>query len=350
MVSARPNVEALERYEAPLEGRRGMLRLDFNENTLGPSPKVIEAIRSLPPEAYATYPEYSGLVSAFAAHINLPAKNAAVFNGADAAVRAVFDAFGAPGEGFLTTAPTFGYYRPCAEIAGMKVSTVPYEADLNFPWQRFTDALEANPRICFVCNPNNPTSSLVEPARLLELGARYPRTLLVIDEIYAPYTGRSVLPGAIASTNVVALRSLSKSEGLAALRLGFACGPAELVERLFRVTGPYDINNFAVIAAKAALADSAYTNAYIAEVARAKAWTLGEFGRLQLRHFSQGGNFLLVWPGKDVSEVEQALRARDILVRSMAGKPLIDGSFRLSIGTLEQMQRFMAALEAVLHN
>jgi histidinol-phosphate aminotransferase len=136
--------------------------------------------------------------------------------------------------------------------------------------------------------------------------------------------------------------------GMAGLRLGFICGAPGLVERAFRVTGPYDINAFAVIAGKAALSDVEYMQDYVAEVAAAKALTHAELDRLGLRYFSQGGNYLLVWPGRDVAEVEAELRARGILVRSMAGKPVIDGSFRLSIGTREHMRQFFAALEDIL--
>jgi histidinol-phosphate aminotransferase len=87
---------------------------------------------------------------------------------------------------------------------------------------------------------------------------------------------------------------------------------------------------------------------YVAEVAAAKALTHAELDRLGLRYFSQGGNYLLVWPGRDVAGVEAELLARGILVRSMAGKPVIDGSFRLSIGTREHMRQFFAALEDIL--
>src|ERR1041384_3564850 len=180
MIRARPTVEALHRYVAPLEGRRGMLRLDFNENTVGPSPKVVEAIRALPPEAYATYPEYAGLVEAYAAHAGVPAESVAVFNGADAAIRSVFDAFGSPGGVLLTTAPTFGYYAPCAQIAGMTIDAVPYASDLSFPWEAFQAQLRLKPRVCIICNPNNPTSTLVEPAKILELARSYPDTLFVV--------------------------------------------------------------------------------------------------------------------------------------------------------------------------
>jgi histidinol-phosphate aminotransferase len=348
MIPARPTVEALNRYVAPLEGRRGMLRLDFNENTVGPSPRVVAAIRELPPEAYATYPEYAGLIEAYASHVGLPAECVTPFNGADAAIRAVFDAFAQPGQTLLTTTPTFGYYRPCAEIAGMSITAIPYAKDLSFPWEAFSEALRRRPRICIICNPNNPTSTLIEPAQILELALSQRDTLFVVDEIYVSYTGKSVLPQAKELDNVVALRSLSKSTGLAALRVGFACGAPGLVERAFRVTGPYDINAFAVTAAKAAIVDVEYMQGYVAEVAAAKAWTLRQLERLELRYFSQGGNFLLVWPGRDVAEVETALRARGILVRSMAGKPVIDGSFRLSVGTREQMRWFCDALEEIV--
>lgn len=348
MIRARPTVEALHRYVAPLEGRRGLLRLDFNENTVGPSPRVVAAIRALPPEAYATYPEYAGLVEAYAAHAGVRPEQVAVFNGADAAIRSVFDAFGSPGGVLLTTAPTFGYYTPCAQLAGMTVDAVPYANDLSFPWAAFEARLAREPGICIICNPNNPTSTLLEPSRILDLARAHSRTLFVVDEIYVSFTGQSVVPEAAGLDNVLTLRSLSKSMGMAGLRLGFICGAAGLVERAFRVTGPYDINAFAVIGGKAALADVEYMQEYVAEVAAAKAFTHAELERLGLRYFSQGGNYLLVWPGRDVAEVESGLRARGILVRSMAGKPVIDGSFRLSVGTRDHMRQFFAALEDIL--
>src|SRR5436190_19426522 len=112
MIKAKPEVEALTPYVAPLEGRRSLLRLDFNESTGGPSPRVVDAIRGLPPDAYATYPEYAGLNEAFARSLGVGAEHVEAFNSADAAIRAVFDAYGDKGGTFLTTVPTFGYYEP----------------------------------------------------------------------------------------------------------------------------------------------------------------------------------------------------------------------------------------------
>lgn len=345
---AKPSVEALHPYVAPLEGRRGLLRLDFNENTLGPSPRVVEAIRALPPEYYAIYPEYESLTARYAAHIGLAADQVGLFNGSDAALRAVFDAYGEPGTRFVTTSPTFGYYRPCAEIAQMSQVNVAYEDDFSFPWRRFRDALETPTRICIVCNPNNPTSTLVGAQELLNLVSAHPETLFVIDEIYETYTGVSVLPLGGALPNLVALRSLSKSCGIAALRIGFACGSAAIVDRLNRVTGPYDINQFGVVAAHAVLDDWNHVSHYAELVSAAKTWTLETLASMGIRTYSGGGNYFLVWPGKDVSAVEAGLRARGVLVRSMDTKPMLKGAFRLSIGTRQQMEQFIAALIDVL--
>jgi histidinol-phosphate aminotransferase len=102
-----------------------MLRLDFNESTVGPSPKVVEAVRGLPPSAYGTYPEYAGLTEAFATTLGVAADRVEAFNGVDAAIRAIFDAYGERGATFLTTVPTFGYYEPCRAGPGSSSSATP---------------------------------------------------------------------------------------------------------------------------------------------------------------------------------------------------------------------------------
>jgi histidinol-phosphate aminotransferase len=348
MIRAKPEVEALTPYVAPLEGRRTLLRLDFNESTVGPSPKVVDAIRALRPSAYATYPEYAGLTEAFAGSLGVPAAHVEAFNGVDAAIRAVFDAYGERGATFLTTTPTFGYYEPCAQQQGMVLDAVPYEPDLGYPLSAITTRLATAPRLFFVCNPNNPTGTLLEPAAILALARGAPDTLVVVDELYVAFTGQSVVPAALELPNMIVLHSLSKAAGIAALRLGFTVGHPAVLDRLRRVTGPYDINMFAVVAGQAALADPDHMRRYVAEVQAAKTWTVAQLQRLGVRHAAGGGNYLLAWPPGECARVVQALREAGILVRSMAGKPVIDGSFRLTVGTRGDMQRFVSAfVEAI---
>jgi histidinol-phosphate aminotransferase len=386
-------VESLQAYSAPLEGRRGLLRLDFNENTVGPSPKVVEAIRAIPADQYAIYPEYDGLREAVLASLaatpgTIAIEQVGLFNGVDAAIHAVFQAYGAPGDRLLTTSPTFGYYTPCARMQGMAIEAIPYRLpDFAFPFEEMLAALSGPPagaaegwcppRLLLLCNPNNPTGTRLAPETVLALAAAAPHTLVVVDELYEAFTGDSVLPlllgaggqdpegqesegqesgdAALAATagadpfaacpNLLVLRSLSKTAGIAGLRIGFAIGAAALVDRVSRVTGPYDINSFAVTAAFAALADQAYVDAYVAEVLEARQWLVERLEAAGVRHHVDGGNYLLIWPKRPAAAVDQALREAGILVRSMAGKPLIDGSLRVSLGTLEQMGRFWAAFE-----
>jgi histidinol-phosphate aminotransferase len=356
-------VESLKAYSAPLEGRRRLLRLDFNENTVGPSPRVVEVIRAISADQYAIYPEYDGLREAVMSNLvatglgqPLTTEQIGLFNGVDAALHALFHAYGDRGETLLTTSPTFGYYTPCAQMQGMAIEAIPYRMpDFMFPLEEIRAALQARgsdgqvdgraPRILLICNPNNPTGTRLAPELILTLAALAPGTLVVVDELYEAFTGDSVLPSAdfAATPNLLVLRSLAKTAGLAGLRIGFAIGAAPVVDRLARVTGPYDINSFAVTAAHAALAEQAYVDSYVAEVLRARTWLVQQLQAAGVRYHAAGGNYLLIWPERPAEEVEQRLRQAGILVRSMAAKPLIDGSLRVSIGTTEQMQRFWAA-------
>jgi histidinol-phosphate aminotransferase len=349
---ARPEVESLRAYSAPLEGRRGLLRLDFNENTVGPSPHVVAAIRAIPADQYAIYPEYDGLREAVLANLALPLAPSQIglFNGVDAAIHAIFHAYGSRGDTLLTTSPTFGYYSPCAQMQGMAIEAIPYRLpDFAFPLEEIRAALGQGPRLLLICNPNNPTGTRLAPEPILELAAAAPATLVVVDELYEAFTGDSVLPVAdfAATPNLVVLRSLAKTAGLAGLRIGFAIGAAAVIDRISRVVGPYDINSFAVTAALAALADQPYVDGYVAEVRRARDWLVQQLRGAGVRHHADGGNYLLIWPELPPEQVEQRLRREGILVRSMADKPLIAGSLRVSIGTLEQMGKFWAAYAAI---
>jgi histidinol-phosphate aminotransferase len=351
---ARAAVEQLKAYSAPLEGRRSMLRLDFNENTIGPSPLVAMALRNFSTEEIAVYPEYDGLREAVVRNLleggcraGLQPDQVGLFNGADAAIHAVFQAYGDAGDRVLTTAPTFGYYTPCARMQGMTIEAIPYEGErFDFPMAAIKEALtERPPRLLLICNPNNPTGTRLAPEKLLELAAASPSTLVVVDELYTAFTGDSVLPlvDFAVTPNLLVLQSLSKTAGLASLRIGFATGHAGVIDRVTRVTGPYDINSVAVAVAFPALADQSYVDAYVAEVLRARDWTVEALRQADVRHHCDGGNYLLIWPRRSVEEIDAALRSDGILIRSMAGKPLIDGCFRVSIGTTSQMQRFVEA-------
>ncbi len=354
----RSEVENMTGYQAPLEGRRNFLRLDFNENTLGPSPKVVDALRKIPVNHIAIYPEYDGLREAVVANLQkinpglqINSEQIGLFNGVDAAIHAIFHTYGDKGSQLLTTTPTFGYYTPCAHMQGMEVCAIPYEGEnLSFPWEKIQATLtREHPKLLFICNPNNPTGTRVAANKLQTLAKAAPKTLVVVDELYEAFTGDSVLPTANFNTtpNLVILRSLAKTAGLAGLRIGFAIGNSKIIEFINRVTGPYDINSFAVTAAIAALEDQDYVDSYISEVLNAKEWITKQLVANGTRHHIDGGNYFLIWPEKEPSSIESSLRKNGILVRGMTGKPLIERSIRVSIGTTSQMKTFWQVFSTI---
>ncbi len=347
----RIEVEKMHAYKAPLEGRRNLLRLDFNENTIGPSPRVLQALRSIPSHQISIYPEYKGLQATLIGNLKnkyplleLGLNQIGIFNGVDAAIHAIFHAYGDREEILLTTTPTFGYYEPCANMQGMCIHRLPYEGtEFKFPFEKIKSSLlEIKPKILIICNPNNPTGTRLAAEKIQELAIQSPKTLVVIDELYEAFTGDSMLKKVDfkKTKNLLVLQSLSKTAGLAGLRIGFAIGNQEIVERISKVTGPYDVNSFAVIAALTALGDQQYVDSYVEEVLLARNWIANQLKISQRRHHLAGGNYFLIWPHNEPYIVESSLRKKGILVRNMQGKDLINGSLRVSIGTTRQMQHF----------
>ena len=354
----REQVEALNPYSAPLEGRRNLLRLDFNENTIGPSPLVIKALKAIRREEIAIYPEYSGLKEKLVENlktqnpsVSINSSEIGIFNGVDASINAIFHAYGDKNELMLTTSPTFGYYAPCAHMRGMKITSIPYESiDFQYPFNKICKFMvQHSPKILLICNPNNPTGTSLDPERIIEISRLSPETLVVVDELYEAFTGGSILPfvNFQQTTNLVVLRSLSKTAGLAGLRIGFAIGNSKVINIINRVTGPYDVNSFAVTAAFAALKDQSYIDLYVKEVLEARDWLKIKLEEHKVKHHIGGGNYFLLWPKSGPEEAEKKLKASGILVRSMDEKINLKGSLRVSIGTLEQMKRFWSAFKLI---
>ena len=335
-------------YSAPLENRRNLLRLDFNENTLGPSPNVYEAIKAIKLNEISIYPEYN-LLKNFLCNKYLDSKKfendeIGIFNGADAAINAIFNAFGEKNEIFLTTDPTFGYYSPCSEMRGMKRITCSYLGEnFLFPIKEFEEKIiKHNPKLIFICNPNNPTGTVLSAKEIIKLANINKNSLFVVDELYEKFYGDSLLEliDFEINKNIVIIQSLSKTAGLAGLRIGFTFGHKTLIQYINKVTGPYDVNSIAVTATLAALKDKSYIDNYVLEVKKARTWILNKFKKTKIRNHFSGGNYFLIWPNKNSKILIEEMREKGILIRSMENKKDIGKSIRVSIGNKKQMSFF----------
>ncbi len=344
----REEIIKMRSYSAPLENRRNLLRLDFNENTLGPSPLVLDAIKSIKINEISIYPEYN-LLKKFLCDKYLNSRKfdndqIGIFNGADGAINAIFNAFGEKDQIFLTTDPTFGYYSPCSEMRGMKKITCSYIGkNFLFPKKQFAEKIKKhNPKVIFICNPNNPTGTVLSAREIIELAEINEQSLFVIDELYEKFNGDSLLEfiDFENNKNILIIQSLSKTAGLAGLRIGFTFGHKNLIKYINKVTGPYDVNSIAVNATLAALHDKSYIDNYVLEVKKAREWILNKFKSTKLRHHFSGGNYFLIWPNKNPKILIEEMRENGILIRSMENKKDIGNSIRVSIGNQEQMRFF----------
>ena len=334
-------------YEAPAEGRLNKIRLDFNENTTGCGPAVLRALRKLTPQQLAMYPDYAKPTRRIAAYFGVSEHELLLTNGGDDALRVFFDAFVEPHNSILICEPTFPMYRYYAEIAGARVETLRYDAEMEFPLDDFVWALRKKPVVVFIANPNNPTGTLLPRAAIKQILLAAPKTVVVIDEAYAEFSGVTVLPWIRKYPNLFVTRTFSKAAGLAGLRLGAAMACRESMAVVRRAMPPFPVNIGALVAAEAALREGSSIRSYVKQTREIREWFAGGLGQLGVRTFPSAGNFLLADFGPRGPALFKKLAAQGILVRERS-KDIGPGFVRISIGTGSEMKQLVKVIQREL--
>src|SRR6266481_5186375 len=173
MLKARDSVRTLKEYHPPLGNRSG-LRLDFNENTAGCSPRVLERLRKLDGETLARYPERQRGEDAVAAHLGISPEELLLTNGTDEAIHLICETYLEPGDEGLVVVPTFAMFEIYAAATGAQVVSIPAGPDFAFPTQTVLDRISRRTRLIAVANPNNPTGAFVPPADLMQIAEAAP--------------------------------------------------------------------------------------------------------------------------------------------------------------------------------
>lgn len=342
----RRTVARMRAYAPPLEGRRGNLRLDFNENTAGCSLAVRRALVRLSRESIAMYPEYEPTRRSLARYFRVRPEEMLLTNGTDEALRLVFDGFVDSEDTVLLVEPTFAMYRFYAELAGARVLALRYRDGMEFPMSEVLHALRASrPRVFFLANPNNPTGTLLTRADLRRILKHAQETVVVVDEAYFEFSGVTLLDGIRRHPNLIVTRTFSKAMGLAGLRLGFQFANARLAAGLHKAQSPYSVNAAALVAAETAARDGGFIRRYVRGVQQSKRELLAALRRLDIRAFPSGGNFVLVDFGSRAARLLRDLRRRGILLRDRKSDFARAGYVRITLGTIEQMRRLIRALE-----
>jgi len=346
-IKPRPAVLAMAPYSPPTAGRLGKLRLDFNENTVGCSPRVIDALRHCVTEdSLAIYPEYGEAKPAIAAYFRVRPEQFLFTNGTDEAIQIFLNTYVDAGQQVLLLAPSYAMYRFYAQVAGAKIREVAYPPPgMEFPLQELLDAIGPETRAVLLANPNNPTGTGVSLLGIERILHRAKKAVVLVDEAYYEFSGVTALSEIERVPNLFVCRTFSKVFGMAAMRLGCLFSHPANIALLHKVQSPYSVNSLAVLAAQAAVEDTAYIEAYVAEVLAARELLSVGLERLGISFVPSSANFVLARIGPRAIEVRDALRDRGILVRDRSYEA--PGAVRMTVGTREQTRRLLDALEEI---
>jgi histidinol-phosphate aminotransferase len=346
-VVPRRAVLAMPEYHPPLAGRDA-LRLDFNENTFAASPKVIERLRQVTAEGLTKYPEREGVERIAAAHFGLEPSQALLTNGVDEAIHLVCAAFLEEKDEALIQTPTFFMYEVSAAMMTSHIVKVQADALLEFPYERFLQAITPRTKLVVVCSPNNPTGAVVSREHLLAICAAAPHAVVMVDEAYFHFFGETVLDDVGRVPNLLVARTFSKAYGLANLRIGMLAGSANLMQYIRKVSSPYNVNGIALDCLPAALADDAYVQRYAQQVHAGRARMMEGLRTLGIEFFPSQANFVLMKIGPKHKDLVSAMRTRGVLLRDRSADPGCAGYVRITVGLEEHVTRGLDALRESL--
>ena len=322
-----------------------IIKLASNENPLGPSPKALAAMRAMLERSHF-YPDGGGyyLREAIAAKLELKRENVILGCGSNEVIEFIGKAFLNPGDEIVTARHAFVVYKLMATLFGAKTIEVP-DPDFAHDLDGMLAAITPQTREVFIANPNNPTGTLLSQEGIDRFMDKVPgHVVVVFDEAYfefnenPPDTLKFVREG----RNVVVLRTFSKIQGLANLRIGYGLAKAELIDILQKTRQPFNANGIAQAGALAGLADEEHQRKTRELTIEGRDFLQREFTAIGLEFVPSFANFVLVKVG-DGRAVFQALMKRGVIVRDMTSYGLPEW-IRVSVGTMEQNARFFAEL------
>lgn len=351
MIKVRKAVETMKEYDPPTKLRAGKLRLDFNENSTGCSPKVIEKLRQITAEDLSIYPAYGELLEKIGEYMNVPVSQVLATNGTDEALKCFFDTYINENDEVIILCPSFAMFRVYADAAGADVKELLYNEDLTFPVENLLNAISSKTRMIMFANPNNPTGTSIsndDLRKVLEKAKEFD-CLVVADEAYYNFYGKTAKPLLKEFKNLAITRTFSKDPGLAAIRLGFIIADEKIVREMRKVLSPYSVNGIAVVCGIAALDDIEYINNFVAEVNKGKEILYKEFTEMGIKFFKGDANFFVANFGEDCDRIYDELKKRDILVRNRTKYPRLKNCLRIGVGSLEQTDIFLKAFKEIIN-
>lgn len=355
----RPGIGGIEPYIAGLTddelmrkfGLHRVIKLNANENALGPSPLAIEAVRK-ELQSLHHYPNgTSDMLREEIAHFHhVTEDQVLVGNGSDDIIKLISETFLNPGDEVIVPAPSFSQYGFGAAIMQASVRAVPLGPEYEYDVDALLAAVTDKTKLLYVCSPNNPTGTILRHDDAMRLLQGLPNDVLVVMDLayndYSEDASRVVDNEAILSDpRVIVLHTFSKLYGLAGLRVGYGLAHADVWQYVHRVREPFNVNRVAQRAAAAALHDEAHRLASVLHARESRIFYAKRAEELGLKLYPAEGNFVLLETGDAASTTKQ-LMERGVMVR--AGFKGLPDSIRVTFGTEEENRVCMNELAQIL--
>jgi len=340
----------MKAYVPPLEGRRSgsNLLLDFNERTMPPSKEVVAALQKFAQEGnLQIYPEYNPLIEKLSAFINTDRDYLMLSNGSDNAIDTAFRTYLSKGDKIIIPQPSFTMFAHSANLQEAEILTPSYTFENGYPLKEVKELLKTQQvKICVICNPNNPTGSMLDQEDIQILLGENKQVLFLIDEAYFEFINETSLPLVQTNENVIVTRTFSKAMGIPALRFGYLLAQPSLINEMIKVRGPYAVNMMSVTAAMTSIDHQTDVSTYVDEVMNISKPMMEMFYQSKnINFWPSGCNFHLI--EKPIDNLDEKLAEKNIRVRDMK-YPGYENTIRISIGTKEDTEKILAVLNSIL--
>jgi len=350
-LSPSPILDGVKPYAPPPLPAAGTLKVDFNEGPL-PDDAVRSALSEIDTDALRRYPDARTLTEELANTWNISPDRVLVTAGGDDALFRICRAMLDPSSSAVMTDPTFEMIPRYADLTGAELRRVPWHGDEfhgEFPLDAVLKAADATTKAVFVVSPNNPTGLTARAEHLRTLSEQLPQALIVLDAAYGEFDSGDLTADALQLPNAVVVRTFSKAFGLAALRVGYAMGSAEVIRWLNAAGNPFPCAQPSLDGALHALRDAASLQARIDRIITERSQLLALLASRGVHAPDSKGNFVLAPLGERAERVDASLKQQGVLVRRFAPPSPVAGALRITCpGNAHDFDRLSSALANAL--
>jgi histidinol-phosphate aminotransferase len=343
----RPDLVDLEPYVVKDVPHR--IKLDANENPFGMPEQIRKLIAEEAEEhQFNRYPDPSALTlrEALAARLGMGVSQLAVGNGSDELINYIIAAFGGSGARVIFSSPTFSIYGIFAKVGGTEALDVPLSANFQIDPDEVISAAKAGARsIVFVCYPNNPTGNCFPHEAIVDI-IEHSDALVVLDEAYFEFSGKTFLPLLEEYENLIILRTFSKAFGLAGLRTGYMIAGSEIIREIMKVKMVYNLNSFSQKVALILLEHKDEVFPYVEKILQERERLVQQLNSLNgIAPFPSDANFVLFRVEPDAGTAFSALLRNGILIRDLNKPGPLQNCLRITVGKPEENDEFLNVLK-----